>query len=179
MIHVALVLKTLCNISIQPSPDRRFCGVGFWFPGRFAFDDERFGLLTRCFSRPRFACARYRTAHSGQAGQCLRDSVSPTQTCGEGGASAAMERMPFVPWANAAECHCHIRSRQCFRQPICELDEACLTGDRLRLDRLPATTSRRFLTPDPSRAPPLPLTNLRLSPSISLRPNRHPSAQAR
>jgi len=44
--------------------------------------------------------------------------------------------------------HCHIPSRQSSRQPICGLDEACLTGDRLRLDRLPATTRHRFLTPE-------------------------------
>jgi hypothetical protein len=31
---------------------------------------------------------------------------------------------------------------------ICGLDEACLTEDRLRLDRLPATATLRFLTPD-------------------------------
>lgn len=59
--------------------------------------------------------------------------------------------------------HCHIPTRQSFRQPICGLDEACLTGERLRLDRLPATTIRRFLTPDPLGDPPLPLTNLRLA----------------
>lgn len=53
-------------------------------------------------------------------------------------------------WASAAERHCHIPSRQSFRQPICGLDEACLTGDRLRLDRFPATASRRFLTPEPA-----------------------------
>jgi len=49
---------------------------------------------------------------------------------------------------SAAGHHCHIPSRQSFRQPICGLDEACLTGDRLRLDRLPATTRLRFLTPE-------------------------------
>ncbi len=62
-----------------------------------------------------------------------------------------MEQMPFVPSANAVERHCHIPSCQSFRQPICGFDEACLTGDRLRLDRLPATTRLRFLTPEPSR----------------------------
>jgi hypothetical protein len=50
--------------------------------------------------------------------------------------------------ADTAERHCHIPSRYSFRQPICGLDEACLTGDRLRLDRLPATTMFRFLTPE-------------------------------
>lgn len=59
-----------------------------------------------------------------------------------------MERMPFVPKANATGRHCHIPSRQSFRQPICGLDEACLTEDRLRLDRLTATTRHRFLTPE-------------------------------
>nr|AFR74929.1 hypothetical protein [Sinorhizobium sp. M14] len=52
--------------------------------------------------------------------------------------------------ANAAERHCHIPSRQSFRQPICGLDKACLTGDRLRLNRFPATASRKFLTPEPT-----------------------------
>lgn len=59
--------------------------------------------------------------------------------------------MPFVPRANSVERHCHIPSLQSFRQPICGLDVACLTGDRLRLDRLPATTRLRFLTPEPCR----------------------------
>lgn len=59
-----------------------------------------------------------------------------------------MERVPFVPRADAEGRHFHIPSRQSFRQPICGLDEACLTGDRLRLDRLPATTRLRFLTPE-------------------------------
>jgi hypothetical protein len=31
---------------------------------------------------------------------------------------------------------------------ISGLDEACLTGDRLRLDRPPATAIPRFLTPE-------------------------------
>lgn len=38
------------------------------------------------------------------------------------------------------------------------LDEACLTGNRLRLDRLPATTAADFLTPVGCAAIPRPLT---------------------
>lgn len=34
-----------------------FCGVRFGFTGRFAFDDERLGLLTHWFSRLQFAGA--------------------------------------------------------------------------------------------------------------------------
>ncbi len=56
-----------------------------------------------------------------------------------------------------------------FQQPICGLDEACLTEDRLRLDLFPATTRLRFLTPGALQAPPRPLTNLRLAMSRALR----------
>ena len=65
-----------------------------------------------------------------------------------------------MPEANAADRHCHIPSHQSFRQPIYELDEACLTGDRLRLDRLPATATTTFLTPVGFAAIPLPLTKV-------------------
>ncbi|KGE79896.1 hypothetical protein LW14_26340, partial [Rhizobium sp. H41] len=68
--------------------------------------------------------------------------------------------MAVVSRANAAERHCHIHSRQSFRQPIRGLDEACLTGDRLRLDRLPATATTNFLTPAGCAAIPLQLTKL-------------------
>lgn len=59
-----------------------------------------------------------------------------------------MSQVAILPTGTCGERHCHIPSRQCFRQPICGLDGACLTGDRLRLDRLPATTRLRFLTPE-------------------------------
>jgi hypothetical protein len=58
-----------------------------------------------------------------------------------------MSQVAILPTAKCGERHCHIPSRQSLRQPICGLDEACLTGDRLRLDRLPATARHRFLTP--------------------------------
>ncbi len=74
--------------------------------------------------------------------------VSPIEAGNDDGASGAGRRLPFLTEATAAGRHCHIPSRRSFQQPICGLDEACLTGDRLRLDRLPATTIRRFLTPE-------------------------------
>src|SRR5690606_2470413 len=41
-----------------------------------------------------------------------------------------------------------------FREPICGLDEACLTADRLRLDRLPATAASDFLPRSPASSSP-------------------------
>jgi len=66
-------------------------------------------------------------------------------------------------WASAAEHHCCIPSRQSFRQPICELDKACLTGDRLRLDRLSRNGKPQISYPGRLRLSPRPLTNLRLA----------------
>jgi hypothetical protein len=86
--------------------------------------------------------------------------VSPIEEGNDGGASGAGPRLPFLTEANAAGRHCHIPSRRSFRQPICELDEACLTGDRLRLDRFPATATTTFLTPVGCAAIPLPLTKV-------------------
>lgn len=59
-----------------------------------------------------------------------------------------MSQVAILPTGKCGERHCHIALRQSFRQSICGLDGACLTGDRLRLDRLPATTRLRFLTPE-------------------------------
>lgn len=59
-----------------------------------------------------------------------------------------MSQIAILPSGKRGERQCRIPSRQSFRQPICGLDGACLTGDRLRLDRLPATTRLRFLTPE-------------------------------
>ena len=74
--------------------------------------------------------------------------VSPTEAFSDDRCGWDITQDAIRAQANAAERHCHILLRQSFRQPICGLDEACLTGDRLRLDRLPATASRRFLTPE-------------------------------
>ncbi|KAA3448199.1 hypothetical protein C7I87_23155 [Mesorhizobium sp. SARCC-RB16n] len=41
----------------------------------------------------------------------------------------------------------------CRRRSICGLDEACLTGERLRLDRPPATVVQDFL-PRAAKPPP-------------------------
>lgn len=89
--------------------------------------------------------------------------VSPTEAFSDDRCGWDITQDAIRAQANAAERHCHILLRQSFRQPICGLDEACLTVDRLRLDRLPATTMFRFLAPDPSRAPPLPPTNLHIA----------------
>lgn len=52
------------------------------------------------------------------------------------------------------------------------LDEACLTGERLRLDRLPATAGSRFLTPSGSACLLTHQQICTLPPSTSLRPYR-------
>ncbi len=58
---------------------------------------------------------------------------------------------------------CHVPPIHCCRRSIRGLDEACLTEDRLRLDRLPATARRNFLTPAGCAVIPLELTKLRLA----------------
>jgi hypothetical protein len=44
--------------------------------------------------------------------------------------------------------HNHVPSHIDATTSLRGLDEACLTADRLRLDRFPATASRKFLTPE-------------------------------
>ena len=78
--------------------------------------------------------------------------VSPTEAFSDDRCGWDITQDAIRAQANAAERHCHILLRQSFRQPICGLDEACLTGARLRLDRLPATASPDFLPL--SAAPP-------------------------
>lgn len=164
VIRITPVPETLCNVTIQPSPDRRFCGVKFEFTGWFALNDERLCLLTHWSSRLRFAGATISHGASWKSRPMSAWSSFPRlKQATTAGASGAGRRLPFLTEETAAGRHCHIPSHRSFRQPICGLDEACLTGDRLRLDRLPATTNRRFLTPDPFGDPPLPLTNLRLA----------------
>ncbi len=71
--------------------------------------------------------------------------VSPTEASGDGGASEVMERMPVC----SGKCRGTLLQYPFttgFPATHLRLDEACLTGDRLRLDRLPATTRLRFLT---------------------------------
>jgi hypothetical protein len=108
----------------------------------------------------------------GKPADVCVELVSPNEACIDDGASGAWHRSAFLSEANTADRHCHIPFRQSFRQPICELDEACLTGDRLRLDRLPATATTTFLTPVGYAAIPLPLTKvavaaLHLVPALS------------
>jgi uncharacterized protein (DUF736 family) len=79
-----------------------------------------------------------------------------------------------VPACQTDASHCRILSISSWGS-ICGLDGACLTGNRLRLDRPPATAGLGFLTPagkppsspskksDPSRLP------LRSSPSGAVR----------